>query len=206
MEAIPVTAAPSPAPALDTETLYRAVIGPKHTDYFLQYFARRDAGGRFWSWNWPAFFVALFWSLYRKAWGFALGSIALTFVAAWTFGIIAGIAMVLLNASAELIDPVGRVCGLLGGALPATLANGFYHRKVKRVIAATATIVDREARLRELARRGGTSKAWIWLLVGIVVAGILAGILVPAYNDYVKRANAKAASLIIGSPFAVRRV
>jgi len=130
MEAIPVTAAPSPAPALDTETLYRAVIGPKHTDYFLQYFARRDAGGRFWSWNWPAFFVALLWSLYRKAWGFALGSIALTFVAAWTFGIIAG----------------------------------------------------------------------------IVVAGILAGILVPAYNDYVKRANAKAASLIIGSPFAVRRV
>src|SRR3989442_6901167 len=55
---------PTATPASGTEptldAMYRAVIGPKHTDIYLRYFAKRDAGGGFVSWNWPALFVQFF--------------------------------------------------------------------------------------------------------------------------------------------------
>ncbi|MFO1287847.1 MAG: DUF2628 domain-containing protein [Rubrivivax sp.] len=50
---------------------WRAVIGKKNLDYYpYRAFAtsRRAAAAL---WHWPAFFVTLYWLLYRKLWGWA---------------------------------------------------------------------------------------------------------------------------------------
>ena len=59
--------APDDAPASEGE-LMEAAIGPKNTHYYLERFHEFATGGRYASWNWPAFFVPLFWMLYRKMW------------------------------------------------------------------------------------------------------------------------------------------
>jgi hypothetical protein len=72
------------------------------------------------------------------------------------------------------MDNTARSMGLIASVFPAMLANGFYHRKVRRLIKGTAYITDPDARLQELARRGGTSSGWLWLFPAIIVSGIAA--------------------------------
>ena len=171
---------PTPTPTPGTEptldAMYRAVIGPKHTDIYLRYFAKRDAGGGFVSWNWPALFVQFFWSLYRKMWGFAFGGLALQIAGSVILTIVFGVlaAMLMPSAASAYMDNTARSMGLNASVFPAMLANGFYHRKVRRLIKETAHITDPDARLQQLARRGGTSSGWLWLFPGIIVSGIAA--------------------------------
>ena len=170
---------PTPTPTSSTEptldAMYRAVIGPEHTDIYLRRFAKRDAGGGFVSWNWPALFVQFFWSLYRKMWGFAFGGLALQIAGSviLTIGFRALAAMPGATG-AHMNNAAGSSITLMASVFPAMLANGFYHRKVRRLIKQTAYIADPDARLQELARRGGTSSGWMWLFPGILVSGIAA--------------------------------
>ncbi len=95
----------------------------------------RGEGG-FISWNWPALFIQFFWSIYRKMWGFALGALALQFAGSFIL-IVAFLVlsdMLMPGATSAHTDSTARWIGLLGFVLPAMLANGFYHRKVRRLI------------------------------------------------------------------------
>ena len=101
-------------PTLDA--MYRAAVGPKHTDFYVGYFTRRDAGGGgFISWNWPALFIQFFWSIYRKMWGFALGALALQFAASFIL-IVAFLVlsdMLMPGATSAHTDSTARWIGLL---------------------------------------------------------------------------------------------
>jgi uncharacterized membrane protein (DUF485 family) len=196
----------APAVTASDEALYRAIIGPKHTDYYLRYFAQRDAGGSWVSWNWPGFLFQFWWGLYRKLWGFAFGAaivvIVLDFLLALVVGYIAGA----LGASPEFIGSWGLsfAISVIAALFPGVVSNEFYHRKARRLIGRTAHLTDPQARLQELARRGGTSLVWVWLLVAAFVLSILAGIAVPAYQDYVKRARAAQQQTMLIAPLAAR--
>jgi len=180
---------------LTEEAMYRVIIGPKNTDYYLRYFARRDAGGKFMSWNWPCALLQFWWALYRKCYGFAFGGLVLTILFGFIAGAIFGGIAAAMGASANTIDIGSRLVGWIGGWFAAVFANGFYHRKARRLIRNTAHINDTTARIAELARRGGTTAVWLWIMLVFIIVGILAAIALPAYQDYTIRARVSEAVL-----------
>jgi hypothetical protein len=196
------TLAPA-APASD-EALYRAIIGAKRTAYYLRYFAQRDAGGSWVSWNWPGFLFQFWWGLYRKLWGYAFGAAVVVLLLDFLLGLIFGTVAGALGASDAFVSSwrVSFAISLAAAPFPGVVSNAFYYRKARRLIERTAHIADPQARLAELTRRGGTSFIWLWLLLGACVLGILAGIAVPAYQDYVKRARGAQQQTIIVTPAA----
>ena len=63
----------------EAATLYAAAVGSK-ADYYLPYFRRADERGYApKSWNWPAFFLGVFWFIYRRQFRWA-GIVALAAV------------------------------------------------------------------------------------------------------------------------------
>lgn len=187
-----VTAAPTTEHSpLSLDVMYRAVIGPKNQDFYLKCFARRDAGGSFVAWHWPAFFWIFGWGLYRKLWGYAFGGALLGCVVSAAISAI-------FYAFASRPGPTDQslpylLAVVLGGTVPALFAIGFYHRKVRALIGHTVHLVDSRERLRELIRLGGTSAWWI-VVPALYATGIVAAIALPAYDDYVKRTKAAAVS------------
>ena len=182
-----VGAARDADPGGDLE-LFEAAIGPNRTDYYLAKFRKFASGEGLASWNWPAFFVPLFWFLYRKMWAYA----AIYFL---VLPIALGIVFVVLF----LVLPEG-VAGALGWAIQLGVvlvalpmfANALYYRAVQdRIRAAKTYTTDRERQLRALASSGGTSNAAFIILLVLVVPfiGILAAIAIPAYQDYTIRAQ-----------------
>ena len=56
-----------------TTALYRAALGPVHTDYYLKAFTHFDALGKTPPrWNWTAALLTLNWLLFRQLWVAAL--------------------------------------------------------------------------------------------------------------------------------------
>src|SRR5437868_3895209 len=107
-------------------------------------------------------------------WGFAFGGLALQIAGSVILTIGFRALAATPGTTGTHIDNAARSMTLIASVFPAMLANGFYHRKVRRLIKQTACIADPDARLQELARRGGTSSGWLWLFAGILVAGIAA--------------------------------
>jgi Tfp pilus assembly major pilin PilA len=179
----PESATSMPPEPIGEEALFRAVI-QKNIDYYLPRMQRYAKGERsFPSWNWPALFASGFWALYRKSWAAALFFVAIGVAVqvvqsvvgrAFGPGSLRNVAVILLGAVAWVVPPL--------------FANGFYYRKVRKLIAgARAVAPDPQAQLGYLAAKGGTSKVWIVPLVVVAVAGMLAAIALPAYQDYVAR-------------------
>lgn len=65
------TNTPTPDIFLTQRDLYKAYLGEKNQAYYLEKFEQFDnqTGGLHISWNWPAFFTANLWALYRKMYG-----------------------------------------------------------------------------------------------------------------------------------------
>ena len=166
------------------EAMYRAIIGPKHADFYLPRFTCRDAGGRFLSWNWPSFFCQPLWAVYRRLWGFTFGGMAILFVCRQ----LAEVIWMLIAGALEL-SLLGYVLGTFLPAivvLPITamIANGFYHRKAVHLIRKTAHITDPAARLAELKRRGGTAAEWVFVVLALgVVWWMVAAMMPPERED-----------------------
>lgn len=171
--------------------LVDVAIGERNTAYYLRYLQR--TGERHWvpSWNWPAFFVTSAWMLYRKLW---LEWLLYTFALPIAAILIGGLAAV---AVGEALGGIIQIVIMFGSffVLAPMYANALYARKMRRLVTvATAQNAEREKRIQWLAKRGGTSLVWVIVLVIPVVIGILAAVAIPAYQDYIDRANQARAS------------
>ncbi len=180
------------APTSDTsvatgDDFLAAFVGPKNAHYYERIFANFEAGRGTVSWHWPAFFVSWFWLMYRKMWG-------------WFFVYWFGIPIALTSISAMISTTAGAEAGLTfyyGGyviiafILVPMFANNLYYKHAKKKIEkVAASSLSGEQQRMELARMGGTSNvAFVLIPVLIFVAGILAAIAIPAYQDYTIRAQ-----------------
>lgn len=170
----------------DGQDLLEIAIGERNTDFYLDYCARN--GTRDWraSWNWPAFFVTFGWLLYRKMWVEWL---------VYAFAVpIVGVVVLVLGVLAS--DTLGVVLYYVVSAgfyfvLTPMYANAIYAAKLQRLLdRAEALQQEDSARAIWVARRGGTSFAWMIALVLLVpIIGIVAAVALPAYQSYIQTAN-----------------
>ncbi len=187
------TAAMPPAAdeSASDEEYFKAVVGPKNQEYYLDHFSRFDDERKLSpTWNWSAFLVTFYWLLYRKMWlnaalYFLLPGLLLALF--WVVGAVAGAA-------------VGFVVSLGYFAYAAAVfilmpmyANALYYKQCRKTIdTVRSTTQGTQRQLGELAGKGGTSHA-VFVLILIVtfvaVIGILAAIAIPAYQDYSSRSR-----------------
>ena len=164
-----------------TSMLYQALIGPVHTDYYLEHFARFDAAGKGGaSWNWAAFVNPLGWLAFRRMWTEALLFASLSVLLALA---LFGALPLLWGSSQELL--LGSLALYLAtlALLPALWANALYYRhcnrQVTQVLAAAPDIRQTREQLAERSstwgRGGGAAvvAALAWLVTGVVVAWLV---------------------------------
>ncbi len=167
-----MTTADAPTPAL-----YRAVIGARKQNYYLNYFQRADERGYPpISWHWPVLFLGVFWFLYRKQYRFAL----IVFGAPY-------LAMLVTQAIESAVPGVGEpllYAVLLGFAavwLPLH-ANGIYYRWARAEIAGAqaASPGHTAAQVTQLEARGGANHQLPLIVFSMfLILSMLAGSLVP---------------------------
>lgn len=183
------------------DNLLEDYVGPNNSAYYLQKFARFEAGGGSATWHWPAFFLSSIWLLYRKMWmwaaiywfGFPIGLQILTAVLAVTVG-------------PELAGALYFVIYLViaFGVMP-VMANFLYYRHAKSKVEKVGAAFPPEQQGVELARIGGTSKVAMIIAVILFIVfmgGILAAISIPAYQDYTIRAQVSEGLALAGGPKA----
>ncbi len=170
---------------------YKAIIGPKNQDYYLEQFMQiDDAGKPVISWHWPAFLVTFWWLLYRKMWLPALGY----FFLPYAFMIALGIVSAIMPSLGGFIMGMGYIAYLVAIFIVVPLyANYLYYHHCRRKIAEVSKGgKDELYQLGELTGKGGTSGIALIIIVIVslvAVLGILAAIAIPAYSQYVTRAQ-----------------
>ena len=174
------------APQGDLESIF---IGPKNANYYLSKFDSFKTQGGSVSWNWPAFFFASIWLLYRKMW---LNAFLYWFVLPVVLIVITGIlAASGTGAASSGLFYYGSYWFITFIIVP-MFANRLYYqhtrKKIEKVASATSSP---EQQSIEVARRGGTSAIALVIVpfILVFVLGIVAAISIPAYNDYTVRAQ-----------------
>jgi len=189
MSAPSSTAQAAPVSVSDDEFL-DAAIGPVNRSYYSPKFGRFAAGQGSVSWNWPSFFVTVFWMLYRRMYGYA----ALTwFVLPFAILLVALVVGGISGDAGTAGSTYYLLHFIVGFIVIPMFANRLYYRHAtKKIARAKARFSDEDDQLREVYRTGGTGGAGIivGVIVGVVMLlGILAAIAIPAYQDYTIRAQ-----------------
>jgi Tfp pilus assembly protein PilE len=170
---------------------YKAAVGPKNQDYYLNCFSGFDNKGKTGvTWNWPSFLVTFYWLLYRKMWLNALVYFFLPYLLVILFGIIA----VVMGDSSGVLIGTGYLLYLAAiFILIPMYANALYYRHCKKIISEVrASSQDTQRQLGELSGKGGTSNIvliFVLIFVFVAIIGILAAIAIPAYQDYTTKAR-----------------
>jgi Tfp pilus assembly major pilin PilA len=177
--------------ASQNEELYRAAVGESKAEYYVPLFYRFDQpGASRLSWNWPAFFVTFFWLLYRRMYALAFGYLIVWPIALLIVFTLVG--MLLGQTMAALVYL------LLGFGVPfiaaPMFANSIYHWQVRqRIDRLSATASSHAALLERVIGQGSTANGAVIVAVvgfcGVSLLGLLAGIAVPAYQDYTIRSQ-----------------
>ncbi len=176
--------------------LYRAFIGKRQTDYYLNRFASFDGkGGLFHpSWNWAAFFFSAIWALYRKLYmAFFVMAFFLIFVG---LGVL--VHVLALNLSLLALDAlIPPLCMIIFGAY----GNALYYKRTKREITkAQARAEDDQQLLSQLKARGGVDASNARGFASVLLVGsLLAAIGLPAYWDFKVRASVSEAPSLSGA-------
>jgi hypothetical protein len=171
----------SPEPGADpaaaqlplTTSLYQALLGPVHADYYLSRFARFDAAGRTAvSWHWPAFFATFAWLVFRRMWAHALAFFGFSVAAALA---LFGVLPLVTTVSQEWQWSLTALFLAVECVLPALWANAVYYRHCNRLLTQTLQsapdireTAERLAALSSSRRRAivvGALNAMVWLAV-----------------------------------------
>lgn len=167
-----------------------AAVGPEKAGYYLPKFARFAAGGSPLSWNWPCFFVTFFWLLYRKMWLWAVLYMVLPAALFFVLGLISVFTSYWAYAAGTIVYWIGIFI-----VLP-MYANVLYYQHIRKKVTLVADSIGAPERaIAYLGSVGGASgvaatvAAVVFSFYFIAVAGILAAIAIPAYQDYVIRAK-----------------
>jgi cell division septation protein DedD len=153
-----------------TIDLYRAVLGPVHTDYYLKAFTRFDAAGRSGpSWNTSAALLSLNWMLFRKLWAVALAYVgAITGAALLLFGI----GSLLFQWPPETQWSLAIFAALLTLVVPGAYGNAWLYaactHKMERALRDSATMEDA---CSLLARQAGGRPRMLLLGAGNLLLG-----------------------------------
>lgn len=191
-------------PASDDDLL-DAAIGPTNRSYYRPKFDRFEAGQGSASWNWPAFFVTIFWMLYRRMYAYAL---VVWLVLPVVFVIVAAIVGGISGNPETYVSTYYFLWAVVGFIFIPMYANRLYYRHAtKKIARAKAMYSSSEDQVREVYRTGGTGGAGLIvavILVGVGLIGVLAAIAIPAYQDYTIRAQvSEGLSLSAGAKAAV---
>ena len=151
-----------------TLELFRAALGPLHTDYYLKAFTRFDAADRAGpSWNWAASLCTLNWMALRQLWGAALAYTGALLAAAL---LIFGIGRLVFQFSMDVQMGLLGVLGVLAFVLPGLFGNALLYadcrKKMEHALSVNATLEDACAMLK----RAASSRQ---RLVGLGIGNIL---------------------------------
>jgi cell division septation protein DedD len=166
-----------------TIALYRAALGPVHTDYYLKAFTHFDASGKVGPlWNWHAALLTLNWLLFRQLW---VAALAYTGALVATALLLVGIARLVFQVSVEVQWLLAGVALLLAVGLPGAYGNGWLYaacnKKMERALVASATLEDACALL---AAKAAGRKHLAGLLAGNLALGaLLTGLVVSWPNS-----------------------
>lgn len=80
-----------------TSDEFVSFVGPKNTEYYLEKWEMYKDNEKFSSWNWPAFFLMVYWLLYRKMYKFAAILFAIELVVSFFLGSFAPIAFLVIR-------------------------------------------------------------------------------------------------------------
>ncbi|MEO1244745.1 MAG: pilin [Pseudomonadota bacterium] len=187
--------APKPAGSEEEQDL-AAFVGPKNTEYYLER-SRRISAGNTVSWHWPAFFITLYWLLYRKMWAYAAAYFAILFL-----GAPGATALLALAIGPELADLlVSLVLLVVSLVVIPIYANKIYLGYAESKLAAIhAKDLDAETRQLKIASAGGTALWAPLLFLAFFLFIIFAAIGFPAYQDYVVRAQAAEGFALASEP------
>lgn len=159
-------------------SLYEAAIGEKNQDYYIEKFEAFDENGAEFiaSWNWAAFLAGGLWALYRKMYGW--------FFAWW---LLATVAAVLHEVPSPPVQAWLALILCISWLAFSVFANSLYHAKIKARIDALAKSTSDASKLDKRLRAKNGVNAWVPVVFGALpVIGILAAVVLPAYQDKVK--------------------
>ena len=150
---------PANATTLDSSTtsatleLFRAVLGPVQTDYYLKAFTRfdaRDRGGP--SWNWTAGLLTLNWMALYRLWGAALAYVGAMLAATL---LVLGIGRLVFGLSQEAQWLGMGLVLALSVVVPGVFGNALLYnscrKKMDQALTASPTLADACAMLRRQA-------------------------------------------------------
>lgn len=172
---------------LTHDDAFKALIGGKNQDYYLNHFNKFEADGKTSAtWHWPAFFVTFFWLLYRKMW---LQAALYFFIPGIGITILVIILSFFVGESASLLYIPYYLAIFI---LPAMYANAIYYKHCKNEITQISRYkLSADKTLDKYIQNGGISIAGILVpfVLAIPIIGILAAIAIPAYQDYTIKAK-----------------
>ncbi len=192
---VPIARGGAPAAApMTKKDMYEAFIGPEKAGYYVPIFEGFDQGGGAVSWNTPAALITQWWMLYRGMflWGFL-----------W-YPILSSVVSLTVTMACSAISPalggLGPWLVILGSVVVMGLySNKIYHGHVNKLIERSGRLGLSEQLRREwLIRKGATNFIWVFfvLIIGVAMIGILAAIAIPAYQDYVIRAQVSEGAIL----------
>jgi Tfp pilus assembly protein PilE len=178
------------ADVMTDEEAWAAIVGDTNSGYYLTRFERLASGDSS-GWHWPAFFVTLYWMLYRKMW---LPALSYFLVSSVSVRVVKG-----FDKTAPAMAMVLNLALFVAlMAVPAMRANGWYYQRCeKKIRDVRAYGGTKDQMLGRLRAAGGTSYV-VLIFIAVVVIGIVAAVALPAYQAYTVKAKVADAMLAGG--------
>lgn len=153
--------------------LYRATLGPVHTDYYLKAFTRFDAAGKPGPlWNWTAALLTLNWLIYRQLWSMAFTYCGALVTAAL---LLVGIARLVFQLPDQVLWLLLGLTFLLAIGIPGAFGNVWlysaYNKKMERALVISATLEEACAMLADKA--SGRKRMGILLVSNLAFAAMV---------------------------------
>ncbi|WP_434777271.1 pilin [Neisseria sp. Ec49-e6-T10] len=177
------------------ESLYGLFVGTNQA-YYKKIFKRFDQQDSFVSWNWAAGFVTLFWLIYRKMWVRAVIYFFVPIASLILLSIVMAILTPFFKESIGLIFSILLFVVVIGLFLiPGLYGNSWYYRYTKNHVEQLSYYEDKQQIKRFCQQKGGGNLVAVLIACGIgvfgfiFIGGMLAAIMLPAYNDYISKAQ-----------------